>query len=142
MSSKARPSLSDVTGATLIRFETADGLKYNFDDAEAARTIGFGGIDFRAMPSTVTGDLIEPFLYRLLRLDPHRFVFDLPSSMRGTGSTRTGNRGNLEQEGFVFSRGSDGKRDGRPVGKVIFLNRDRRFREYDPECREDFERMG
>jgi hypothetical protein len=140
--SRPRPSLSDVTGATLVRFETADGLRYNFDDEEASRTIGHGGIDFRAMPGDASGDMLEPYLYRLLRLDPHRYVFDLPSSMRGTGSTRSGTRGNLEREGFVFMRGRDGKRDGRPVGKVIFLDRDRKFREGDPACRDDFERMG
>lgn len=139
---KHRLSLSDVTGATLIRFETADGLKCNLDDEEAERRIGFGGVDFRALPGGASGDMIEPYLYRVLRLDPHRFVFDLPSSMRGTGSTRTGSRGSLDQEGFVFQRGVDGKAEGRPVGKVIFLNRDRRFREVDPECRDDFERTG
>jgi hypothetical protein len=141
VSMKARPTLSDVTGATLVRFETADGLKCNFDDDEAARTISHGGINFRGLRADVTGDMLEPYLYRLLRLDPHRFVFDLPSSMRGTGSARSGTRGNRNQEGFVFSRGADGKASGRPVGKVIFLPSDRKFSERDPACREDFERM-
>lgn len=137
-----RPSITDVTGSTLIRFETADGLKYNYDSEEAARTIGHGGIDFRALPGGAVGDVVEPYLYALLRLDPHRFVFDLPSSMRGTGSSRSGNRGSRDQEGFVFKRGADGKADGRPVGKVIFLTRDRKFSERDPSSRDDFERMG
>ena len=38
--------------------------------------------------------------------------------------------------------GAGGKAEGNPVGKVIFLKHDRRFREGDPECRADFERMG
>lgn len=139
-----RPSLSDVTGATLVRFERADGLTYNVNDEEAERTIGHGGIDFRALRGDVSGDLLEPYLYRLLRLDPHRYVFDLPTSMRGTGATRAGYRGAASagsKEGFVFLRGSDGKATGRPVGKIIFLSYDRKFKERDPQDRSDFERL-
>lgn len=141
MADRNQLSINDITGATLIRFETADGGARNIDNEEANR-IGFGDVKFRALPGGVTGDMMEPFLYHVLRLDPHRFVFDLPSSMRGTGSTRSGNRAGLDQEGFVFRRGADGKADGRPVGKVIFMNHDRQFREGDPGDRRDFERMG
>lgn len=140
----ARPTIRDFTGGTVIRFETVDGLRYNIDDEEAARRVQHGGLAFRGMPGHITGDMVEPWLYGVLRLDPHRFVFDLPSSMKGTGSTRTGagrTSGAGTREGFVFQRGRDGKAEGRPVGKVIFMTTDRKFDERDPECREDFERM-
>jgi len=125
----ARLSLSDVTGCTLVRFERADGLTYNEDPR-----INHGGIDFRALPPDAIGEHVEAYLYAVLRLDRARFVFDLPASMRGHASMG-------EREGFVFNRGADGKATGRPVGKVIFLNRDRRFCEGDPESRADFEAM-
>lgn len=135
-------SLQDFTGATVIRFETADGCARNIDGEEAGR-ITFGDTKFRGIPGSVTGDMVEPYLYRVLGLDPHRYVFDLPSSMRGTGATRVGAGSNAagSREGFVFARGDDGRADGRPVGKVIFLTYDRRFREGDPEDRRDFEAL-
>jgi hypothetical protein len=97
-------------------------------------------VKFRALPSQAVGDLLEPYLYQVLRLDPHRFVFDLPSSMRGVGGSRVGagGSGGGTKEGFVFERG----KPDHPVGKVIFLTTDRKFREADPESRADFERMG
>ncbi len=84
----------------------------------------------------MSGDDVEPYLYRLLRVDPHRFVFDLPSSMKSNGAVSAGSR-----EGFVFARGPGGKPDGNPVGKVIFLTYDRKFSERDPADRRDFEEM-
>lgn len=129
-----RPSLSDVTGATLIRFERADGLTFNVDDEDARRTIGHGGIDFRAMPGTINGDMVVPYLYRVLRLDPHRFIFNLPKSMTSNGAVSAGSR-----EGFVHLR--ELGTNSNPVGKVIFLTYDRKFTERDPGSRDDFERM-
>lgn len=131
-----RPTLSDITGATLVRFETADGLSQNIDGEDAERRISYGGVQFRAMRGDISGENVERYLYALLRLDPARFAFDLPSSMRSNGAVSAGNR-----EGFVFQRGRDGKPDGRPVGKVIFLTTDRRFREHDPADRRDWEAM-
>lgn len=133
--SRTRATLSNITGATLVRFETADGLTQNIDSEEAGRRIDHGRINFRAMAG-VSGDDVVPYLYRLLSLDPHRFVFDLPSSMTTNGAVSSGSR-----EGFVFQRGAGGKADGRPVGKVIFLSYDRKFVERDPGDREDFEAM-
>ncbi len=138
-----RYSLSDVTGATLVRFETIDGLRRNIDEnGEEARAISHGGVNFRALPPQAQGDFLEPYLYRLLRLDRARFVFDLPSSMRGTGATRTGAGGQMggSREGFVFERGQDGKANGSPIGKIIFMTSDRKFRELDAHDRRDFER--
>jgi hypothetical protein len=143
--SMSRASLTDVTGATLIRFEMADGCRYNVDDDEARNRIGFGDLKFRAMPGAVTGDMVVPYLYAVSRLDPSRFVFELPSTMTGTGSTRVGagqTSGAGSREGFIFQRGETGKAEGNPVGKVIFMTYDRRFREGDPTDRRDFERMG
>lgn len=138
------PTLADFagSGATVIRYESA-GTAVHIDEREAARRIGHGGVKFRAMPGGVTGDDVERFLYACLGIDPHRFVFDLPSSVKGTGSARTGHGGAKpgDREGFVFARGDDGKATGSPVGKVIFLTSDRRFREGDPEDRRDFEAL-
>lgn len=132
----ARASLSDITGATVVRFESADGCSFNVNDAEAQRRIAYGDTKFRVLPGDVSGDQVEAYLYAILRLDRHRFVFDLPASMRSNGAVSGGHR-----EGFVFQRGADGRADGRPVGKVIFLTYDRKFRERDPSDRADFERM-
>lgn len=141
--SRPQATLRDFTGATLIRFESADGLTVNVDDDEARRRIGFGDVKFRGMPGDITGPIVDAYLYRVLGLDPHRFVFDLPSSMRGTGSTRAGYGGSTagSREGFVFRRGKDGRAEGSPVGKVYFLTYDRKFREGDPESRADFEEL-
>jgi len=138
------PTIADFAGSggVVIRYESA-GTATHIDEREAARRIGHGGLKFRIMPGGVLGEDVDRFLYAALGIDPHRFVFDLPSSVRGTGSTRTGHGGAKpgDREGFVFARGKDGKPDGDPVGKVIFLTSDRRFREGDPESRTDFEAL-
>jgi len=146
--SSNRLGLSDLCGHRLVRFEMADGTSYNIDDDEAARRIQHQSTMFRAVPGDVTGDVLLRYLYAVSRLDPHRFVFDLPSSMLGTGSTMSGAggsvRGNRTQEGFIHLRGSDGKpaHGTRPVGRVIFATQGERFRDDDPESRTDFERFG
>lgn len=132
----SRPSLADFTGATVVRFESADGGKINLDDAEAQRRIEHGSLKFRGMPGQVNGELVIPFLYMALGIDQHRFVWDLPRSMTSNGSVSAG-----ERSGFLFARGRDGKADGRAVGKVTFLTTDQRLRERDPESRSDFEEM-
>lgn len=135
-------TLSAFSGATVIRYESA-GTAVHIDEREAARRVGHGGVKFRAMPGDVTGTDVDRFLYACLGIDPHRFVFDLPSTVRGTGATRTGHGGAKpgDREGFVFQRGTDGRAAGSPIGKVIFLTSDRRFREGDPESRGDFEAL-
>lgn len=144
----ARLRLSDLCGHRLVRFEMADGNRYNVDDEEAAKRIGHQNTMFRAVPGDATGDTLIRYLYAVSRLDPHRFVFDLPSSMTGTGSTRAGfggsTRGNRTQEGFIHMRGPDGKplQNGRPIGRVIFATPGEKMRDDDPESRTDFERFG
>lgn len=143
-----RLHLSDLSGHRLVRFEMADGCSYNVHDDDAAHTIGHSETKFRAIPGDVTGDVLVAYLYRVSGIDPHRFVFDLPSSMGGTGSTRSGaggsTRGNRTQEGFIWLRGADGKPNmsTRPVGKVIFASPNERMRDDDPTARTDFERFG
>lgn len=123
-----RLSLADITGCTLVRFESADGCALNVDPA----TISHGSVDFRALPAHAFGEHIEQWLYRVLRLDPHRFVFDLPRSLYGGAGTGT-------REGTVHLR-EHGK-SSPPVGRVFFMNSDRRFREGDPQDRRDFEAL-
>lgn len=131
----SRPSLSSLpTGCTLLRFEGADGLTHNVDDDEARRRIGFGDTKFRAMPGGINGDLVEPYLYAVFRIDQHRFVWDLPRSVTSLGATSAGTR-----EGTLHTR--EGGRNSPPVGRVFFMTTDRRFAESDPSDRRDFEAM-
>ena len=134
-------TLSQLSGYQLVRFELADGGRINVDDEEAARRIGHQETKFRALPGNVTGDRLLALLYRVSGLDPHRFVFDLPSSALGTGSTRSGTRGALDVSGFIFARGENGRATGNPVGKVIFARPSEKLRDDDPESRQDFERL-
>jgi hypothetical protein len=125
----SRPlSFSDITGCTLVRFERADGLAVNHDP----RTIEHGGIDWRALPQAAIGPEIERWLYAVLRLDEHRFIFDLPRTLYGHAGVGT-------REGTVHLR-EHGK-NSPPVGKVYFMTNDRRFREGDPTDRRDFESL-
>ena len=140
MSTIAR-TLSQLSGHQLVRFEMADGGRINIDDDEADRRIGHQDVKFRHVPGDVTGERLLVLLYRVSGLDPHRFIFDLPSSMLGTGSTRSGTRGVLDQSGFIFARGPNGKATGNPVGKVIFAHPSEKLRDDDPTDRRDFERL-
>lgn len=113
----------------ILRFEFADG---------SARNIDHGEVKFRvADPQN-----IDPLtLYQLSGLDPHRFVWDLPTSARGTGSSQTGTRGNRTIGGFAFRRGPDGKADGAPVCKVVWATQGEKFPDVDPQDRSYFERF-
>jgi hypothetical protein len=130
--SEHRLSIRDVTGCTLVRFETADGMRVNVDDDEAARRITSGGVNFRALPPEAIGPEIERYLYAILRLDEARFVFDLPRSLYGGRSAG-------DKSGTVHLRALG--KNSPPVGTVYFLTRDRRFREGDPEDRGNFEAL-
>ena len=59
-------------------------------------------------------------LCRVFGLDPNRFYFDLPSSVRGTGSNMSGaggsGRGNRIINGYVMCAGYS-----EPVGKLTIL---------------------
>jgi len=136
-------TIRDFTGAYLIRAELTDGRKINVNDDEMRRPIAWGDVKLRAMPQSLVGHEVDVFLYRALGLDPHRFVFDLPGSVYGTGSHRSGAGGHAggDKEGFVFRRGDDGRKEGDPVGRIFFMTSDRRLREVDPQDRQDFEAL-
>jgi hypothetical protein len=134
-------TIRQFTGATLIRAEFTDGRRVSLADDNPGRAIEHGETKFRAMPPQVIGDMVEQYLYRALGLDRARFVFDLPGSVKGVGSHRsgTGGHGGGDRHGFVFRRGNDGKADGEPVGRIAFLTTDQKTRDGDPQDRHDFE---
>jgi hypothetical protein len=75
-------------------------------------------------------------------LDPASCWFDVPESFRAAGSQRSGaGRTDTRREisGFVFR----GPKDGRsPIAKIAIARESDKFRDYDPACRQDFERLG
>jgi hypothetical protein len=78
-------------------------------------------------------------LCRAFGLDPNRFWFDLPSSVRGVGSIQAAYGGCWSaryQSGFVLMFGQD-----RPVAKLTICKPGERFADSDPHSREDFENL-
>lgn len=78
-------------------------------------------------------------LCRAFGLDQARFYFDLPSSVRGTGSSSSGYGGGQRagrrlQNGYVFMSGRDN-----PVGKLTICFDAERFSDRDPLSARDFE---
>lgn len=76
-------------------------------------------------------------LCRVFGLDPIRFYFDLPSTVRGIGPNMVG-RGSMPSgrrriNGFVMMAGRD-----EPVGKLSICFETERFRDDDPTNRRDF----
>lgn len=140
MSHLAR-AISAASGRLLIRLEAVHGG--TFDGVRSRAQIEWGQTKHRALTQDEAVDHLS--LCRAFGLDPHRVIFDLPSSARGVGSTVSGaggsGRGNREVSGFVFQRGPDGKRDGDPIAKVIFLREGTQFRDVDPQDRAEFERL-
>lgn len=120
------------SGRTLIRVRIARG------EGEA---IEWGEVKIRPMI-----DLDNVVLCQQFGFDSDCYVFDLPSSAGGTGSTSSGTRGNREVNGFVFRKGPGGKpdRNERPIATVEFLREGRQAteRDVDPTDRADFERLG
>lgn len=79
-------------------------------------------------------DFEHATLCRAFNLDPARFWFDLPSSVRGIGSNSTGSRGSRVINGFVMCG-----REPTPVGKLTILQNDRTgLRDDDPMNERDF----
>lgn len=129
-------SMGAMRGRMLIRLEAVHA-------GMASRSIAWGQDKTRALTQD---EAIDPIaLCCAFGLDPHRVVFDLPSSARGVGSTVSGaggsGRGSREVSGFVFERGPDGKAQGDPIAKVIFLREGMRSRDVDPTDRTEFERL-
>ena len=80
-------------------------------------------------------------LCRALGLDPHRFFFDLPSTVRGVGpNTRGGGAlraGRRLINGFVMMSG-----DPEPVAKLTICFASEKFRDDDPDDKRDFFDLG
>ena len=78
-------------------------------------------------------------LWRAFGLDPNRFRFDLPASMRSinTGSTRQGfgeHTKKMRINGFIFQDGID-----EPVGVLTLIDESDKFSGKDPTTQADFE---
>jgi hypothetical protein len=86
-------------------------------------------------------DLEHATLCKQFGLDPHRVVFDLPSSARAQGSAVAGAGGALRDgrsiDGYVLDRYTR-----RPIGKLTFAREGERFRELDPGDVEGRLRLG
>lgn len=81
-------------------------------------------------------------LCRAFGLDPVRFSFDLPSSVRGIGAAQQGHGGGASarlQSGFVFL-GPPGK--STPVAKLTICRAGELVYDGDPNSRRDFENLG
>jgi hypothetical protein len=73
-------------------------------------------------------DVEHATLCRAFRLDPNRFYFDVPSTLRGIGSSRGGHSSTRRQvHGFVFMAG---KND--PVARIRVVDAADRFLDRDP----------
>jgi hypothetical protein len=75
-------------------------------------------------------------LCRVLSLDPIRFYFDLPSSVRRGGSTMSGAGGKRSGgliNGYVMMAGRS-----EPVGKLTIVTDGDRFKDVDPLSARDF----
>lgn len=140
MSHLAR-SIYAASGRLLVRVEAIHGN--TIDGVTSARTIDWGTVKTRALTQEEAIDTLT--LCRAFGFDPARVVFDLPSSARGVGSTVSGaggsSRGHREVNGFAFKRGANGKPEGDPIAKVIFLREGTAFRDVDPADRTEFERL-
>lgn len=78
---------------------------------------------------------------RAFSLDPARFSFELPSSVRGIGANQQGHGGGASaryQSGFVFL-GAPGKSN--PVAKLTIARDGDKFADVDPTSRRDWENL-
>lgn len=82
-------------------------------------------------------DFEHATLCRAFGLDPIRFYFDLPSTVRGIGSASTGAgskaRNNRLINGFVMMAGQ-----AEPVGKLTIVRDGEKFADVDPLSSRDF----
>lgn len=124
-------------GRTLVRVKIARGPA---DDGP----IEWGEVKVRPLI-----DLDNQILCTQFGFDSDHYVFDLPTSAGGGGSSIVGaggGRGSREVNGFVFRKGADGKpdRNEHPIAVVDFLRDGKQGteRDADPTDRADFERLG
>lgn len=80
-------------------------------------------------------DVEHATLCRAFRLDPARFWFDVPSSLRGTGSSSGSHSGTRRHiHGFIFLAGQD-----EPVARFRVVDPEDKFRDLDPTSQQDLE---
>lgn len=91
-----------------------------------------GDVKFRGVK-----DLEHSTLCRAFGLDPIRFYFEVPSSMRGIGTNTNHARTTRNtQAGFVFMHGH-----AAPVAKITVARESDRFSDSDPMSQRDFENL-
>jgi hypothetical protein len=80
-------------------------------------------------------DFEHATLCRAFRLDPNRFYFDVPSTMRGVGSS-SGAHSHVrrDQHGFVFMSGRND-----PVARIRIVHESDRFNDTDPLSDKDMQ---
>jgi hypothetical protein len=114
------PRSSGFSGQVPVRFEGAPGGPFDGDGR------------WRGVRDFEHGTLCRTF-----GLDPHRFYFDLPSTVRGIGPNTRGAAmmagGRRRIAGFVFMSGRD-----EPVAKLTICFDAERFSDGDPSDRRDF----
>jgi hypothetical protein len=81
-------------------------------------------------------DFEHATLCRAFGLDPVRFYFDLPSSVRGVGSNSSGNRGGRDISGYVMMAGRS-----EPFGTLKVCRQGERFRDVDPNDKQELYRL-
>lgn len=116
--------------------------------AQRAKTAGLVPVRFEGHPNGPFAgdgrwrgvkDFEHATLCRVFQLDPARFWFDLPSSVRGVGSNQVGwggGRSARRISGFVFMGGKP-----EPVAKLTICFEAERFADYDPTSARDFENL-
>lgn len=85
-------------------------------------------------------DFDHATLCRAFGLDQASFYFDLPSSVRGTGSNISGSGGNRHNRvinGYVMRAGLD-----KPWGKLTICWETEKFRDVDPSDMSEFYKLG
>lgn len=89
-------------------------------------------------------EVLHGLLCKTFGLDPIRSSYDLPSTIRGVGSSmgQTG-AGPRRISGYVMwpVENPCGLNDRRPIGKITVASESERFREYDPRNESDFYRL-
>lgn len=113
------PRSKSFSGQIPVRFEGAPGSPFEGDGR-------WRGVR----------DFEHATLCRTFNLDPNRFYFDLPSSVRGIGANATGYGGGRSARrisGFVMQSGR-----AEPVAKLSICIDGERFKDVDPSNRQDF----
>lgn len=85
-------------------------------------------------------DLEHGTLCRQFNLDPATYIFDLPSSARGVGSSAAGAgglRNGRKINGYILHG-----RTREPIGTITFAYEGERFREFDPRDAREALRLG